>query len=235
LRAWRRKAARTAPARNLAGPLHAAARTVLEQIGRGEIPATGPREFEDHCQRVLAAQIALTELAETCRHGSESSWPSPHRSRNADIWQSTYEKLAVRIADGRVDIDRPLKPLARLTARRLLLSEHRRQRRFSRLNELQLHRFNLGDGLPPEDYVERGRRREAFRLATARLVAEGRLGEVDLEILQARYVGERSSDEVAGAFGVSAENVRQICARRRALLRAELSGLDLEEAAQNRL
>lgn len=173
--------------------------------------------------------LALVELAQICKHGSESRWPSAHPSTNADAWQNTYEKLARRISDGRVDVSRPLVPLARLTARRFLLSEYRLQQRFSALNDLQLHRFNLGDGIQPEEQVEIHRRRDLFRTGAAGLMAEGRLSNTDLEILDGRYAKERSSEEVASAVGVSAQNVRQICTRRRALLRTKLAGLELEE------
>jgi DNA-directed RNA polymerase specialized sigma24 family protein len=154
---------------------------------------------------------------------------------NADAWQSTYEKLAMRISDGRVDTSRPLKPLAQLTARRIFLSEHRRQQRFSALTDLQLHRFNLGDSVAPEEQVEGRRKRHLLRTVVTHLMTEGRLTETDLEVLDRRYVKDRNSEEVATAMRLSAQNVRQLCSRRGALLRTNLAGLEIEEEAAREL
>jgi len=220
---------------DFARALYAAGEALRDQIQRGEVAAVEPDEFQAHCGRVLEVHVALIDLAWICKRGSESSWPSLDRAANADAWQSAYEKLAIRISDGRVDITRPLKPLARLTARRFLLSEYRRQQRFLALNEIQLHRFNLGEATAPEEQVEIIRKRDLVRSGLTRLQAEEKLSKTDLAVLDGRYVKEKSSAEVASALGVSSQSVRQICSRRCTLLRAELGGLGLEEEAASEL
>ena len=192
---------------------------------------SGRVELEARCEEVLVVHGALIELARICRQGSESSWPSPRRSTNGDVWQSTYEKLAIRISDGRVDIARPLRPLALTTARRLLLSEYRRRERLCTLGDTQIHRFDIGQAVQPEEQAEASRKRAVVRARLVQLRREGRLSLEDLAVLEDRYVRERSSAEVASAIGTTPENVRQICTRRRALLRTALAGLELEEAA----
>jgi hypothetical protein len=229
---WRRRASLEAFAK--VGPdstraLYAAHQAILDQVESGALTTVVARDFEAHCKQILEVHVALVELARICKRGSESRWPSVHQATNADAWQNTYEKLAMRISDGRVDLSRPLISLARVTARRFFLSEHRRQQRLSTLSELQLHRFKLGEGVAPEEEVETRRKRKLLRLGVSRLTAEGKLRGTDLEILDRRYVKDQSSQAVASSMGVSAQNVRQICTRRCTLLRGHLAGLGLED------
>jgi DNA-directed RNA polymerase specialized sigma24 family protein len=207
----------------------AARDAITDQIERGVLGPAEVAEFEAYCEQVLRIHLALLELAQICRRGSESSWPSAHPAANADAWQSTYERLAIRISDGRVDVDRPLLPLARVTAYRLMLSERLQQARLLKLTDLQLHRFNLGEEAPPEEVAESARRAAMLRESFARLRRSGQLSELDQKILQRRYASEWNSPEVAAAVGATAANVRQLCKRRCALLRADLGGLELEE------
>lgn len=211
--------------------LSAAHSAIREQIGEGEIATAEMVAFERHSENVLRIHIALLELAEICKQGSDSSWPSPNRAANADAWQNTYEKLAIRISDERVDVSRPLKPLARVTARRFMLTEYRRQGRTSALDEHQLHRFNLGSELPPEEEVEAARRRAALRASLARALSNGRLSADELAILDGRYVKGWTSGEIAAAAGMTPDNVRQLCARRCGVLRRDLAGQELEQRA----
>jgi len=234
LAAWRDGAGLSAFARFGPGAprlLQAATAAIADQIEGGVVEATAEAAFRAYCNRTLDIHASLIELAQICKQGGQSGWPSAEEATNADAWQNTYEKLAARISDGRVDADRPLKPLARLTAKRLFLSDLRRQRRLSALSATQLHRFNLGEETPPEERAERARGGAALRAGCKRLQAEGRLSGEEAEILRRRYVEEWSSGEVAAAMDTTAANVRQVCARRRGLIRAELSGQDLEESA----
>jgi DNA-directed RNA polymerase specialized sigma24 family protein len=209
----------------------AARDAIAIEIERGVLEPAEVTEFEAHCDRVLRIHLALLELAQICRRGSESGWPSAHLAANADAWQSTYERLAIRISDGRVEIDRPLLPLARVTAYRLMLSERRQQARLLTLTDLQLHRFNLGEEAPPDELAESARRAAMLRESLERQRRSGQLTELDQKILQRRYASEWSSPEVGEAVGTTAANVRQLCKRRCALLRADLDGLELEEAS----
>lgn len=209
----------------------AARDAIADRIDRGVLKPAEVAELEAHCEQVLRIHLALLELAQICKQGGESNWPAAHSATNADTWQSTYERLAIRISDGRVDIDRPLLPLARVTAHRLMLREHRQQARLLTLTDLQLHRFHLGEEAPPEEIAESARRAAMLRESFARLRRGGQLTRLDQKILQRRYAGEWSSPEVASAVGTTAANVRQLCKRRCALLRADLSDLELEETS----
>jgi DNA-directed RNA polymerase specialized sigma24 family protein len=139
--------------------------------------------------------------------------------------------LAVRIRDGRVDVTRPLHALARRTARNFFLDECRRQRRLTAIGSEQIERWGAGAGRPPEESAEALRQGEALRGGLIGLIERGKLNETDLLVLIRRYVDEWSADEVAGATGLGAENVRQICTRRRRLLRSEFADMELEETA----
>jgi DNA-directed RNA polymerase specialized sigma24 family protein len=231
---WRRKVSRRARFLQRASvefrALLAAASAIEDQICRDEVGVATTVEFQDHCEPVLRIHIALIDLARICKKGSESKRPSGKPWLNADAWQNTYVTLADRISDGRVDIGRPLEPLAQITARRFFLTDCRRLARFSALTETQLHRFNLGEEALPEEQVEAARSGEMLHAGVARLRAEGRLSDAEVEILTRRYVGGWSSGEVATAAGLAAENVRQVCSRRCGLLRATLAGQGLEEA-----
>jgi DNA-directed RNA polymerase specialized sigma24 family protein len=208
----------------------AASRDAIEdQIERGKLTPAEIADFRAHCEMVLRIHLALLELAQICRQGSESRWPSRHQATNADAWQNTYEKLAARISDGRVDIDRPLLPLARITAYRLMLSERRKQADFLALTDIHLHRFNLGEEVQPEESAESSRRAAALQEAFARLRREGRLKGGEEEMLRRRYVAGQTSAEVATSMGTTAPNIRQLCARRCSLLRGELGGQEFEE------
>jgi len=209
----------------------AAGRAIAFQIERGELWPRDRSEFRGHCERILRVHVALVDLAGICKAGTESAFPCREPWLNADAWHNTYVALAARISDGRVDIERPLGPLAKLTAYRFFLSERRRMRRLSALTEEQLHRVSLGDESPPEERAEAARRARALREAIESLRVEGRLSEAEVGMLWRRYVEEWRSPEVAAAAGLTADNVRQICTRRCALLRLALAGQDLEEAA----
>jgi RNA polymerase sigma factor (sigma-70 family) len=178
---------------------------------------------------VLPARIerGLRELAEVCDIGGSSGWPSRDPWHNREAWQNTYVALATRIMDGRVDVDRPLGPLARLAAWRFMISERRRQQRVTQLTDLQLHRFHLGDERTPEEEAEGSRRGDMLRLVLLNQLDAGSLSEADLMILIRRYVDEWGASEVAEAMGISPANVRKICSRRRLLLRQELVELGL--------
>ena len=169
----------------------------------------------------------LRELAEVCDVGGSSGWPSRDPWHNSEAWQNTYVTLAVRIIDGRVDVDRPLGPLARLAAWRFMISERRRQRRVTQLTDLQLHRFHLGEEQTPEEEAEGSRRGNMLRVALLKQIDAGSLSEVDLTILIRRYVDEWGAAEVADAMGISPANVRKICSRRCSLLREELLELGM--------
>lgn len=169
----------------------------------------------------------LRELAEVCDRGRSSGWPSRDHWQNSEAWQNAYVALATRIVDGRVDVDRPLAALARLTAWRLLASERRRQRRVMQLTEAQLHRFHLGEERTPEEETESACRGDALRAALLAQVGMGNLSDVDLTILIRRYVDEWGTAEVAAATGLTPANVRKICSRRCHLLREELIKLGI--------
>lgn len=170
----------------------------------------------------------LCELAEVCDRGLSSGWPSRDHWQNGEVWQNTYVVLSTRILDGRVSVDRPLAPLARLTAWRLLASERRRQRRVTQLTEVQLHRFHVGEERTPEEEAESARQRDALRVALLTQLGRGNLSEVDLTILIRRYVDEWGAAEVAAATGLSTANVRKICSRRCHLLKKELVKLGID-------
>ncbi len=169
----------------------------------------------------------LCELAEVCDRGLGSGWPSRDHWQNGEVWQNTYVALSTRILDGRVDVDRPLAALARLTAWRLLVSERRRQRRVTHLTDVQLHRFHMGEERTPEEEVESASRGEALQVALLTQLGQGNLSDVDLTVLIRRYVDEWEAAEVAAATGLSPANVRKICSRRCHLLREELVKLGI--------
>ena len=73
---------------------------------------------------------------------------------NSDAWQNAYITLSARIAAGTVDVDRPLKGLAYVTARNFFLSEQRRNRRLVAIADEQVERYWGGDGPLAEDLVE---------------------------------------------------------------------------------
>jgi RNA polymerase sigma factor (sigma-70 family) len=171
------------------------------------------------------------DLADICDAGSKSGWPSSKPWINSDAWQNTYLALSVRIADGRIDIGRPLHGLAYRTARNLFLSERRRERRLSAITEEQVDRYGAAEERSPEELAEASRRGDVLRGNLTRLAATGRLSETDLLILTRRYIDEWSAKEVGGATGIAVDNVRQICARRCRLLRSELSDLGLDGEA----
>lgn len=175
---------------------------------------------------------ALADLARICEQERRSAWPSIDPWRNADAWQDAYIALATRIQDGRVDIDRPLGPLARKTARNFFLSECRRQRRFSSLSDVQLQRY-LGEGPSLEEQAEASRRGDALRVTMLRLCADGELDARDVGVLIGRYAEERPAAEVGASLGIGTANVRQLCARRCKLLREALrrQGLEPGEAS----
>jgi DNA-directed RNA polymerase specialized sigma24 family protein len=176
-------------------------------------------------------QRGLGELAEVCERGRKSGWPSRDPWRNGEAWQNTYVALATRILDGRVDVDRPLGPLARLAARRFFLSERRGQQRLTELTDTQLHRFHLGEERTLEEEAESARRGDALRVALIDQLDAGNLSEADLAILTRRYVDEWGAAEVADAMGLGIANVRQICTRRCQLLREALAAQGLPATA----
>lgn len=177
------------------------------------------------------AQRGLRELAEICERGRKSGWPSRDPWQNGEAWQNTYVALATRILDGRVGVDRPLGPLARLVARRFLLTEWRFQQRVTELTDAQLHRFNLGEGCTLEEEAESARRGDVLRTALLEQLAAGNLSRTDLAILTRRYVDDWGASEVADMAGLSIANVRQICSRRCVLLREVLAGQGLAPAS----
>lgn len=170
-----------------------------------------------------AVERGLGELAEVCERGQRSGWPSRDPWRNGEAWQNTYVALAARILDGRVDVERPLGPLARLAAKRFFLSERRGQQRLSELTEADLHRFHLGEERTLEEEAESSRRGDALRVALIAQLDAGNLSEADLTVLTRRYVDEWGAAEVADAMGLGIANVRQICSRRCQLLRTALT------------
>ena len=174
-----------------------------------------------------AVKRGLRELAEVCDTGRSSGWPSRDPWRNSEAWQNTYVALATRIIDGRVDVDRPLSPLARLSAWRFMINEQRRQQRVVQLTEPQQHRFHLGEERTLEEMAEDSRRNDVLRLALLRQIDAGKLSDVDMTILIRRYVDEWGASEVAEAMGISPANVRKICSRRCLMLRDELLELGL--------
>jgi DNA-directed RNA polymerase specialized sigma24 family protein len=173
----------------------------------------------------------LLELATICDAGRKSDRRSGTPWANSDAWQNTYLTLSARIADGRVDVDRPIRGLAYVTARNFFISEKRRDRRLIAIGDVQHEHFGAGSERSPEDLAEARRRGEVLRGHLVRLAAAGKLSPTDLLILIRRYVDGWSAAEVAEATGLGVDNVRQICARRRRLLRAELSDLGLGEVA----
>ncbi len=185
------------------------------------------------CDRSPTTRTGIAELARICEQGGKSTWPSRDPWQNSDAWQNAYLALAAHIADGKVDLDRPLRPLARTTARRFFLTDCRQRGRLSELTDAQLHRFHLGEETSLEDHVEASRRGDALRTAMLGLVGEGSLSEADLAILTRRYVDEWSAKEVAGTMGLGVANVRQICARRRQVLRQALAEQGLARAAHS--
>jgi DNA-directed RNA polymerase specialized sigma24 family protein len=152
---------------------------------------------------------------------------------NSDAWQNTYMTLAARIAEGAVDVERPLRGLAHTTARNFFLSERRRDRRLIAIADEQVERYGAGAVRSTEELAEAARRGEVLRGHLVRLAAAGKLTPSDLIILTRRYVDGWSAAEVAEAMGLGVDNVRQICARRRRLLRTELAGLGLDEGADD--
>jgi RNA polymerase sigma factor (sigma-70 family) len=174
---------------------------------------------------------ALIELAAICDAGSRSSWPSSKQWVNSEAWQNTYMALSTRIAKGTIEVDRPLRGLAYKTARNFFLSERRRERRLSAIGDEQVERHGAGEVRSPDELAEAERRGEVLRSNLVKLAIAGKVSESDLFILARRYVDEWSASEVAGATGLAADNVRQICARRCRLLRQELAGMGLEETA----
>ncbi len=129
-------------------------------------------------------------------------------------------------------MNRPLRGLAYVTARNLFLSERRRDRRLVAIADEQVERHGTGMGRPPEDLAEAARQGEVLRGHLVRLAAGGKLSPIDLLILTRRYVDGWSAAEVAEATGLGIDNVRQICTRRRRLLRSELAGLGLDDVAE---
>gem|GEM_PF-4195712 len=172
---------------------------------------------------------ALDELARICSEGSRSGRLSNRAWMNHDAWQNAYLALAPRIAAGRVDLDRPLRGLAYVTARNFYISECRREGRCSRLTEDRVHRYNAGEERLPEEQAEASRRGAVLRECMVELAGRGKLSETDVAILVRRYVDEWSVSEVARSVRLTADNVRQISLRRRQLLRKELEGRELEE------
>lgn len=185
--------------------------------------ARGDRAARESAALPADVKRGLRELAEVCDRGRSSGWPSRDHWQNGEVWQSAYVALATRILDGRVDVDRPLAALARLTAWRLLVSERRRQKRVMQLTEVQLHRFHVGEERSLEEHAESVSRGDALRIALLSQLGQGNLTEVDLTILIRRYVDEWGAAEVASATGLSPANVRKICSRRCDLLRQELA------------
>jgi len=212
-------------------PVYAAAAAIAAQIEGDELRARDRGAFEAECERVLAIQRALIDLASICEEGRRSGMPSSKPWLNDEAWQNAYVALAARISDGRVDIERPLGGLAFTTARNFFRTEHRRQRRFAELSDEQLWRLAASEERPVEDAAEASRRGEVLRRQLARLVGSGKLNEADLTILRRRYVDEWSASEVAGSARLRVDNVRQICARRCRLLRRELGGRGIEDVA----
>jgi DNA-directed RNA polymerase specialized sigma24 family protein len=211
--------------------IYAVTTAVADQIEKDELAEHGAdrASFFAHCDALLRKHCALIELAQICEEGRLSGRPSSKPWLNNDAWQNTYLALAARIADGRVDIGRPLHGLAYTTARHFFLSECRRLRRFAELNEEHVQRFNAGDERTPAELASASRRGELLRGNLVRLTQTGKLSERDLVILTQRYVEERGASAVAGAVGIGADNVRQICARRCRLLREELAGQGIED------
>lgn len=150
---------------------------------------------------------------------------------NSDAWQNAYIALSSGIAEGTIDVERPLRGLAYVTARNFFLSEKRRDRRLVAIADEQVERYGVGVGRSPEEMAEATRRGEVLRGNLVRLAAAEKLSPTDLVILTRRYVDGWSVAEVAEATGLTIDNVRQICTRRRRLLRDELAGLGLDEAA----
>lgn len=185
--------------------------------------------MESHCDHARRVRRALLELAEICDAGSKSDRQSGMPWVSSDAWQNTYLTLSARIAEGRVDVDRPLRGLAYVTARNFFISEKRRDRRLVAIADEQVERFGVGAERSPEEQADAARRGEVLRGHLVRLATAGKLSPSDLVILTRRYVDGWSAAEVAEAMGLGIDNVRQICARRRRLLRAELSGLGLDE------
>lgn len=177
-----------------------------------------------------APSLAKAELVKICRREARSGWPVWDRWKNEDVWHETFIRLAERIDDGRVSIDKPLQPLARKTAIRLFLREEERQHRFFQLSEAQLHRFRQSEELLPEDGAEAAHRSALLRGTLTRLCAEGRLDERDVLILVLRYVEGWLAEEVAERLGIGVAGVRKICSRRLKLLRREMAGLGVVEA-----
>lgn len=175
---------------------------------------------------------AKTELARICCREVRAGWPAWDRWQNEDVWHETFLRLARRIDDGRVTIDRPLRPLARKTAFRLFLRDEERQRRFFQLTEGQLHRFLESEEILPEEGAEAVRRAAVLRGALLRLCAEGRLDERDLLVLILRYVEGWPTEDIAAKLAIGAAGVRQICSRKLRLLRREMSELGMVDAVE---
>lgn len=184
-------------------------------------------EVSSYCADAPRINRALVDLARICKAGSESGRPSGKPWLDADAWQNAYVSIAARISEGKVDIERPLEPLARVAAFRHFLSDHRRQGRFFSLSEVQHHRYYAGESSAPEDGAEAARRVELLRAAVRRLRMAGALSDTELKILWRRYVEEWTSVEVGAAAGLAPENVRQLCARRCGVLAKDLAGQEL--------
>jgi RNA polymerase sigma factor (sigma-70 family) len=201
------------------------------QILTGEVDAADDQRFITHCESVLRRFCAREELARICAEGARSRWPSADPHRNADAWQETYLRVARAILANKVDLSRPLGPYASTTAYHVLSTERRKEGRLRELDDTQLHRYLLGEGRDAAEQAEASIDGAELCASLDRLRGTGELSTRGERIVWLRYAEGWTGAEVAAKFELTESNVRQICRRVLDLLRENVDGDALGQAA----